>query len=169
MNSIVPKIKNTDGNKDTWFENKPNNYEKRTFKPPTVVFKHSRTANGIVEYIKQLLGCTIFDGAGINHRKHITILKSVDDTSYYSDNLDDYNAIEYTLTGKNGNQDENFHTNAKLLISQNIYVYRVNKINKTYAWYGKYVIVSKFTKQHPGENGVMREIVVLRLHKVEQN
>lgn len=152
----------------TIFETKTNQYEKFKFKKPNIIFNHSRTNNGMIEYIKKLLNCTIYDGAGINHRPNATILKSVDNTSYYQDDLDDHNAIEYTLTGKNGDQDVNHHLNSKLLIAKNIYVYRVNKDTKikSYTWYGKYRITNQVTRRHPGENGVMRNIIVLILHKV---
>ena len=171
FDSKTPIIYNN-GSEDTYytfFETESKLYKQVFFKPPNIVFNHSRTEDGIVKYIKKLIGCTIYDGAGINHRPEInaSILKSVDNTEYYADDLTDYNVIEYTLAGKNGDQSESYFVNAKLLNARNIYVYRVSK-NKTntYTWYGKYKITGKFSKQHVGENGVMRTIIVLILHKV---
>ena len=59
--------------------------------------------DGIEEYIKKVTGCKPFSGAGINPRlnKKTTILKSVDGTYYYDDDMSDVNNIKYTLFGHN--------------------------------------------------------------------
>lgn len=51
------------------------------------------------EHIIKTTGCKPFSGAGINPRvnKKTTILRSVDDTDYYDDDLSDLNCIKYTL------------------------------------------------------------------------
>ena len=103
---------------------------------------------GIENYIKEQTGCNPFSGAGINPRidKQTTILKSVDDTYYYDDDMSDINNPKYTLFGHNGDQRENeIRFNEPLLNtikSKHIYLYRVKKNGKKteYLWYGKYEI-----------------------------
>jgi hypothetical protein len=72
-------------------------------------------------------------GAGINHKieMNTAVLKSVDNTEYYNDDLTDINKVKYTLYGSKGDQDENENRyNHRLLnITKHIYLYRVNYIN----------------------------------------
>tara|TARA_B110001469_G_scaffold122599_2_gene133498 strand:- start:1727 stop:2161 length:435 start_codon:yes stop_codon:yes gene_type:complete len=131
--------------------------------------------NGILNFIINTTGCKPFSGAGINYRREYktTILKSVDNTYYYDDNMSDINNVEYTLFGHNGNQDENEKRfNEPLLNSQktkNIFLYRVkmNGNKKIYIWYGKYEIVNKVKKLHQGKDKNERNIIVLSLKKIE--
>jgi len=131
--------------------------------------------DGINEYIKQQTGCNPFSGAGINPRpkKKTTILRSVDNTYYYNDNMSDIDNIKYTLFGHNGDQDENENKFNEPLLNktktEHIYVYRVKK-NKTkteYIWYGKYKIVNKNNKSHIGKDYKLRTIIILSLKKID--
>ena len=97
---------------------------------------------GIEQFIINETGCKPFSGAGINPRvqKKTTILKSVDDTYYYDDDMSDINNIKYTLFGHNGDQDGNEKKFNEPLLNpdktHNIYIYRVkkNNINKYMVW-----------------------------------
>jgi hypothetical protein len=130
--------------------------------------------DGIEDFIIKLTGCKPFSGAGINPRidKKTTILRSVDDTYYYDDDLSDVNNVNYTLFGHNGDQDENeIKFNEPLLNqdkTQHIYLYRlkIKGNKKEYMWYGKYEIVDKIIKPHIGKDRIMRNIIVLSLKKI---
>ena len=63
---------------------------------------------GISKFIYEQTGCKPYSGAGINPRinKKVTILKSVDNTYFYDDDLSDINNPKYTLFGHNGDQSE---------------------------------------------------------------
>ena len=132
---------------------------------------------GIEQFIKNETGCNPFSGAGINPRpeKKTTILKSVDNTSYYDDDLSEPDNVKYTLFGANGDQDENEKRCNEPLLNKNktqkIYLYRVKngkkKKEKEYIWYGSYDIIDKNKKIHIGKDGVMRNIIVLSLKKSE--
>ena len=104
--------------------------------------------------------------------KKTTILKSVDNTYYYDDDMSDINNIQYTLFGHNGDQDETEKKFNEPLLNinktQNIYLYRVRKNGKKteYLWYGKYEIVNKNVKQHIGKDYNKRNIIVLSLRKI---
>ena len=84
--------------------------------------------DGICNFIYQQTGCKPYSGAGINPRPKdkTTILKSVDDTYYYDDNLDDVYNVKYTLFGHNGDQDEDERRFNEPLLNenktQNIYI-----------------------------------------------
>ena len=130
-------------------------------------------SEGIEQFIINKTGCKPYSGAGINPRvqKKTTILRSVDDTYYYDDDMSDINNVKYTLFGHNGDQDENEKKFNEPLLNpdktHNIYIYRVKKqqkINK-YIWYGKYEIIDKNIKQHIGKDYIMRNIIVLSLKK----
>jgi hypothetical protein len=131
--------------------------------------------DGIENYIMNQTNCKPYSGAGINPRidKKTTILKSVDDTYYYNDDLSDINNVRYTLYGHNGDQDENeIRFNEPLLNkskTENIYLYRVKKKgNKNeYIWYGKYEIIDKNIKLHMGKNNKLRNIIILSLKKID--
>lgn len=128
--------------------------------------------HGMSEHIFKTTGCNAFSGAGICPRpkQNATILRSVDGTPYYDDDLSDINNVKYTLFGHNGDQDVNEKKfNKPLLASENIYLYRV-KIDgkkKEYIWYGKYEIVETTTKINPGKDGVDRNIIILSLQKID--
>jgi hypothetical protein len=131
--------------------------------------------DGICNFIYQQTGCKPYSGAGINPRPKdkTTILKSVDDTYYYDDNLDDVYNVKYTLFGHNGDQDEDERRFNEPLLNenktQNIYLYRVVKNEKKthYLWYGKYIIEGKISKTHVGKDMIHRKIIVLSLKKVD--
>jgi len=55
------------------------------------------------------------------------VLRSIYNTKYYNDNLNDINEVKYTLYGKKDNKDENEERyNYPLLnITEHIYLYRV--------------------------------------------
>ena len=129
---------------------------------------------GIEQYIVEQTGCKPYSGAGINPRQDTktTILKSVDGTEYYDDDMSDINNPQYTLFGHNGDQDENEKRFNEPLLNrtktEHIYLYRVQKDGKRtkYIWYGKYEIVEKIRKEHPGKDRNLRTIIVLRLKKL---
>ena len=129
--------------------------------------------DGIEHFIIQQTGCKPFSGAGINPRiSHgITILKSVDNTYYYDDDLSDFDKPKYTLFGHNGDQDETeAKFNEPLLNKEKtkfVYLYRVKNVDKKkeYYWYGKYVIDSQERRRHIGMDNNLRSIVVLSLKR----
>ena len=132
---------------------------------------------GIEEFIKNKTGCKPYSGAGINPRisKHTTILRSVDDTYFYNDDLSNVDLVKYTLFGHNGDQDENEKRfNEPLLNSEktkHIFLYRKanSKRENVYMWYGKYEIIEKERKQHIGKNNELRSIIVLTLKKIDDS
>jgi hypothetical protein len=132
---------------------------------------------GIEQFIINQTGCKPYSGAGINPRikQKTTILRSVDNTYYYDDDLTDINNIEYTLFGHNGDQNENEKKFNEPLLNKNktqhIYVYRVRKNGKKteYVWYGKYEITNKSNKQHIGKDRNIRNIIILSLKKIENS
>jgi hypothetical protein len=129
---------------------------------------------GMEQHIIKVTGCKPYSGAGINPRydKKTTILKSVDDTPYYDDDMSDINNVIYTLYGHNGDQDENEKKFNEPLLNENktqhIYLYRVSKNGQKneYIWYGKYEIIEKNKKLHPGKNGIIRNIILLSLKRI---
>jgi len=137
-----------------------------------VSFSKWEGAGGMKDHIINETGCKPFPGVGICHRPrlHTAILRSVDNTPYYDDNLDKASP-EYTLFGHNGDQDiHEKRFNEPLLNEEktkHIYLYRVSKINKktTWTWYGKYTISGRHGKCHVGKDGGKRNIVVLELKK----
>jgi len=132
---------------------------------------------GIEEYIKNKTGCKPYSGAGINPRisKHTTILRSVDDTYFYDDDLSNIDIVKYTLFGHNGDQDENEKRfNEPLLNNEktkHIFLYRKANFKRenVYMWYGKYEIIEKERKQHIGKNNEPRSIIVLTLKKIDDS
>ena len=131
--------------------------------------------NGLEKFILDQTGCKPFNGAGINYRKtrKTTILKSVDNTYYYDDNLTDPNNVEYTLFGHDGDQTETEpRFNEPLLNpekSEHIYLYRVSPLGRgqEYLWYGKYEIIGQVTRANQGKDHIMRNIIVLSLRKID--
>ena len=79
------------------------------------------------KYIIKETNCNAFSGRGICYRKdeNTCILRSVDNTIYYDDNLSNIKQVEYTLCGKNGDQDIEYIDNKNLLKSdlEHIYIY----------------------------------------------
>ena len=65
----------------------------------TISFSKWSGSDGIEEFIVNQTGCKPYSGAGINPRikKKTTILRSVDDTYYYDDDMSDVNNVKYTL------------------------------------------------------------------------
>jgi hypothetical protein len=139
-----------------------------------IIFTKWSGSNGIETYIKNITNCKPYSGAGINYRRaqQTTILKSVDNTYYYNDNLTDINNPTYTLFGHNGDQDEKEKKFNEPLLNNNktkhIYLYRVVNINRTkyYIWYGKYNIMKTTKKPHIGKDYNIRKIVILTLQKI---
>ncbi len=129
---------------------------------------------GISKFIYEQTGCKPYSGAGINPRinKKVTILKSVDNTYFYDDDLSDINNPKYTLFGHNGDQSESEKRFNEPLLNpektEHIYLYRVtqNKKNKEYLWYGKYIIDKKEIKNNIGKDYCMRKIIVLSLKRI---
>ena len=130
--------------------------------------------NGIEQFIERETGCKPFSGAGINPRisHKTTILKSIDNTYYYDDNLNNEDQIKYTLFGHSGDQDDKEPRFNEPLLNpektKHIYVYRVKQEGKKkqWIWYGKYKILGKETKRHSGKDHHMRNIVILELKKI---
>jgi hypothetical protein len=140
-----------------------------------ITFTKWNGPNGIKEFIENRTGCKPFSGAGINPRieQRTTILKSVDNTYYYDDDLSDVNNVKYTLFGHNGDQDENEPKFNEPLLNKNktqhIYLYRVRQNGKQieYVWYGEYKISSTNNRQHIGKDYVVRNIIILSLTKID--
>jgi hypothetical protein len=140
----------------------------------TITFSKWSGTDGIETFIINQTGCKPYSGAGINPRieKKTTILKSVDNTYYYDDDMSDINNIQYTLFGHNGDQDETEKKFNEPLLNinktQKIYIYRVRKNGKKteYIWYGKYEIIDKHDKQHIGKDYNTRNIIILSLRKI---
>jgi len=131
-------------------------------------------AEGIEQYIKDQTGCKPYSGSGINTRidKKTSILKSVDNTEYYADDMSDINEPTYTLSGQQGDQSEHEKRFNEPLLNKNktehIYLYRVKKNGRQteYFWYGKYEIVGKEHKLHPGKDKNIRTIIILSLKRL---
>jgi len=140
----------------------------------TITFTKWSGTDGIETFIINQTGCKHYSVADINQRieKKTTILKSVDNTYYYDDDMSDINNIQYTLFGHNGDQYETEKKFNEPLLNinktQNIYLYRVRKNGKKaeYIWYGKYEIIDKNVKQHIGKDYNTRNIIVLSLRKI---
>jgi len=128
--------------------------------------------DSLIEHCKKETRCNPYSGQGISYRKEYDtcILRSVDNTYYYSDNLDDIENIEYTLFGHNGDQDpDEKRYNKPLINCEHIYLYRVSysRNNKPFwTWYGKYTITNRFQKNNIGKDGEMRQIIVLNLKRM---
>jgi hypothetical protein len=143
----------------------------------TISFSKWNGNDGIANFIQNKTNCKPFSGAGINFRKDekTVILKSVDNTFYYDDNLDDPLNVEYSLFGQIGNQHINEKKFNEPLLNQDktkkIFLYRVNydKANKEnkYIWYGKYKIDKITQKKHIDINKNLRIIYILHLKKIE--
>ena len=137
----------------------------------TIIFLKWKGNNGFKQFCINKTGCKPFSGAGICPRinKKTTILRSVDGTKYYYDDLSNINNPKYTLFGHNGDQSENESRFNEPLLNklktQKIYLYRVKK--EEYIWYGRYIIINKTNKSHPGKNGILRNIIILHLQKIK--
>ncbi len=123
-------------------------------------------------HIAQFTGKGAYPGQGIsNYNNGKTLLRSVDDTYYYLDDLEDHETVKYTLFGKSGNQNKDeARYNWKFLNEEReIYLYRVSKDGKdtTWAWYGRYELLPGLEElQHVGEDGVTRKIYRATLQRV---
>jgi len=90
----------------------------------------------MANHITEKTGCKPYSGEGISYRKaqKTCILRSVDDTPYYDDDLSDPDYPKYTLAGKNGNQDLTDKRNNPPLIdtskTKHIFLYRVSNTPK---------------------------------------
>lgn len=143
--------------------------------------------NDMVKHIKNNTNCTPFSGSGICIRKknNTAILRSVDNTAFYKDNLENIDCVKYTLFGQENDQDINEpRFNAPLMKADNIYLYRVTKkeietvtkkgkkgkkVKQVYQWYGKYEIIAQnIIKNHPDKNGNPRKIIVLTLNRIKK-
>ena len=129
--------------------------------------------DGMDKYITEQTRCNVWSGVGICIRKNekTAILRSVDDTYYYANNLDDPNNVEYTLYGQNGDQDEREPRYNEPLLNpektEHIYLYRVRpKSREKYMFYGKYTIGGRIVKPNRGRDGIMRNVIVLKLTKI---
>jgi hypothetical protein len=115
-------------------------------------------------------GRSLYSGQGIYHFTNgITILKSVDGTHYYDDNLENPEEIIYTLKGQIGNQDIYDRDNYKLLNEvRTIYIFRVRgTTQKEWIWYGEYELHGGLTeKEHPDAAGQPRRIYQVTLRRV---
>ena len=129
----------------------------------------------LVEHSIRTTGCNLYSGVGISIKKHnkTAILRSVDNTLYYDDDLTNINNPQYTLFGHYGDQDINETKYNEPLLNPNktehIYLYRVrmNRRKKEWLWYGKYEIINYYRKFHPGKDNIMRRIIILSLRKVD--
>ena len=141
----------------------------------TIRFSNWKGPNGLEQYIINKTGCKPYSGSGINYRKDkkTTILRSVDNTEYYDDDLTDVINPKYTLFGQVGDQSENEKKFNEPLLNKNktekIFLYRCVNINKKteYIWYGQYEIIDKNTKIHIGKDNVFRKIIILNLKRKE--
>lgn len=127
--------------------------------------------NGMRQRVIGETGFAPFTGVGIFIKGSTAILRSVDDTYYYDDNLDNMDNPTYTLFGHNGDQSiDERRFNEPLLNpekTKDIYLYRVTpNRNNRYIWYGKYEIVGRNTQPHQGRDGTMRNIIVLSLRRI---
>lgn len=128
--------------------------------------------NSCVAYITNQTSCKPFSGEGITIRnEHKTaILKSVDGTFFYDDDLSDPEHVVYTLYGQEGDQDLSAKGNKQLVEPDNIkhiFVYRVipGKPKNTYMWYGEYTLDKMVSKRHVDKNNTIRLIYRLHLSK----
>jgi len=139
-----------------------------------ITFSKWSGPDGMEQFIIKQTGCKPYSGAGINPRieKKTTLLRMVDGTYYYDNDMSDVNNVKYTLFGHNGDQNENEKRFNEPLLDKNktqhIYLYRVRKNGKKneYVWYGKYEIMNKNNKQHIGKDYVIRNIITLSLRKL---
>jgi hypothetical protein len=131
--------------------------------------------NDFKNHCKNVTGCVPYSGVGIFHNfsHKSSILRSVDNTYYYDDNLNDVINPKYTLFGQVGDQCVFEKKYNKSLFDtnkiENIYLYRVKYLNnnkKLWIWYGKYEIVNYFLKTHIDKNYVDRTIIILNLNKI---
>ncbi len=98
-------------------------------------FSKWKGAGGIEQYIINQTGCKPYSGAGINPRinKKTTLLKSVDNTEYYHDDMSDINNPKYTLFGHNGDQNEKKINEPLLNKNKTEHIY-IRVTNTEYLW-----------------------------------
>lgn len=111
--------------------------------------------------------------AGIHNVRdtECSIVRSVDNTPYYRDDLDNPSLVWYTLQGKNGDQTLGCGVNKKICMpDRTIFLYRQSGKGKNvqYEWYGEYLRAGNpVIKYHPGEDKVMRKIYRILLVKMD--
>jgi|UniRef100_A0A6C0BKF9 hypothetical protein len=96
------------------------------------------------------------------------VLRSVDNTPYYADDLHDPQHLIYTCQGIIGDQNLNNPDNQKLLHADQFWVYRVQPRgrHKTYIWYGRYHRMGDpYPMQHVDDLGQMRQIYLIHLER----
>lgn len=127
------------------------------------------TEKDFFNFVRNEIGVNLFNGQGIINRPNgKSVLRSVDGTIYYADNLTNPASIQYTLFGREGDQDMNEpRFNHPLLSDPNrqIYVYRRHELNgPVWTWMGRYRIVGLPRAQlHPDINGQQRIIFIITL------
>lgn len=97
---------------------------------------------------------------------NVALLKSVEGTFYYRDNLSNPNLVHYTLAGQIGDQTEKRRNKSVLRPGTNIYLFEQNMGG--YEWYGKYIIVDKYVTRHIGRDENMRNIIIVILRRIEE-
>jgi hypothetical protein len=135
--------------------------------------------NSLVEYVKSRFGHGLYSGQGITNPKERdhSILRSVDGTSYYKDDLGDWDDVYYTLFGREGDQNPYEKRFNKPLLYENrlIYLYRVlvyesgckKGTGRKWIWYGCYEQVGPLEEIiHPDVHVRMRKIYRIRLKRV---
>jgi hypothetical protein len=124
--------------------------------------KFAATINGKI-------GFTPNPAPGIFARGDEVVLKSVDGTSYYDDDVTNRERVIYTGFGREGDQ-EMSGVNQKLLEATRIWLYRViplGKHKKEYLWYGEYKIAgAPYVRRHPDINGSDRNIYLFNLKRI---
>jgi hypothetical protein len=119
----------------------------------------------IRRYMFDRTGLNPYSGVGIFYRNDnpSTILRS-HDNSIYPDDLTNEHLVYYMCQGKSGDQNMNDPQNSRLLRSR-LYLYR-KPSHREWIWYGEYIIIEQNTRLYPGEDGVLRNIIVLTLLKI---
>ena len=134
------------------------------------------TKNELVDKLREISNNNIngIYQAGIHNKKRYgySVLRSVRGTSYYKDNLSDCDNIKYTLSGKNGNQITTKGINKVLLSNSIHYVYLYEEFKNDdniqyYKWFGKYEKQGWYSSSCCGENGILRDIYILKLIKID--
>jgi hypothetical protein len=113
---------------------------------------------------------------GITHThnlkgEEIIILKSVDHTYFYKDNLDQH-PVHYTCKGQRGDQNINEYPNNMFLLNENIkhiYLYRKAKGKGIYTWYGEVKIRDFHEDSHIDVDYKIRKIYTTELSLIMPN
>lgn len=129
------------------------------------------TAAAVPYIAEQMGGYKPFSGQGIrNYSNGTSLVRSVDPTPFYANNLSDLSRIAYTAEGQVGNQSLRTRGNRGLQEpGRRIFLLEVKKEGKhtRWIWHGEYVFRGEIEEmQHPDRNGAMRTIYRFILHKV---